>query len=130
MWSDEKTETQSSAGLPSYTNSVRTRSAKAVYRRVKKVVWLQWRGLTIVVFILVDVIFFSVVFVYLNSVETDAAEHLDKAMPYLFCLVSNAADVSKCFELGQSLFVNMSTVIAILMMLSVSHFALNHSSVY
>jgi hypothetical protein len=120
MWSDDKTETQSSAGLPSYTNSVRTRSARAVYRRVKKVVWLQWRGITIVVFILVDVIFFSVVFVYLNSVETDAAEHLDKAMPYLFCLVSNAGDVSKCFELGQALFVNMSTVIAILMMLSLA----------
>lgn len=120
MWSDDKTETQSSAGLPSYTNSVRTRSARAVYRRVKKVVWLQWRGLTIVVFILVDVIFFSVVFVYLNSVETDAAEHLDKAMPYLFCLVSNANNVEECFELGQALFVNMSTAIAILMMLSLA----------
>ncbi|KAF2197238.1 hypothetical protein GQ43DRAFT_216772 [Delitschia confertaspora ATCC 74209] len=120
MWSDDKTETQSSAGLPSYTTSVQGRSARAVYRRVKKVVWLQWRGITIVVFILVDVIFFSVVFVYLNSVETAATEHLDKAMPYLFCLVSNAAHLDKCYELGQALFVNKSTVLAILMLISLA----------
>jgi hypothetical protein len=120
MWSDDKTETQSSAGLPSYTTSVRTRSARAVYRRVRKVVWLQWRGITIVVFILVDVIFFSVVFVYLNSVETHAADDLEKAMPFLLCLISNPTTHDKCYSLGQDLFVNMSTVVAILIMLSVS----------
>jgi hypothetical protein len=120
MWSDEKTETQSSAGLPSYTTSVRTRSARAVYRRVSKVVWLQWRGITVVVFILVDVIFFSVVFVYLNAVETHAVDDLDKATPYLLCLMSNPTKPDSCFELGQALFVNQSTVIAVLLMLSVS----------
>ncbi|KAF2875036.1 hypothetical protein BDV95DRAFT_486883 [Massariosphaeria phaeospora] len=120
MWSDDKTETQSSAGLPSYTISVRNRSARAVYRRVRKVVWLQWRGLTIVVVILVDVVFFSVVFVYLNSVETDAAGNLNKAMPYLICLVSNSIDPEPCFELGQNLFVNQSTVVAVLIMLSLA----------
>ncbi|KAF2186912.1 hypothetical protein K469DRAFT_686135 [Zopfia rhizophila CBS 207.26] len=120
MWSDEQTETQSSAGLPSYTTSVRTRSARAVYRRVRKVVWLQWRGITIVVFILVDVIFFSVTFVYLNSIETRAADNMDKAMPWLLCLVSNPTQVDKCFAQGQALFVNQSTVVAILMMLSIA----------
>ncbi|KAF2270635.1 hypothetical protein CC78DRAFT_137986 [Lojkania enalia] len=120
MWSDDKTETQSSAGLPSYTTSVRTRSARAVYRRVRKVLWLQWRGITIVVFILVDVIFFSVVFVYLNSVETHAADDIDKAMPFLLCLITNPVDRTKCFPLGQELFVNQSTVIAILIMLSLA----------
>ncbi|ORY08847.1 hypothetical protein BCR34DRAFT_488145 [Clohesyomyces aquaticus] len=123
MWSDEKTETQSSAGLPSYTTSVRTRSARAVYRRVRKVVWLQWRGLTIVVFILVDVVFFSVVFVYLNSVETHAISDVEKAMPYLICLITAAATGAtndKCYPLGQALFVNQSTVIAVLMMLSLA----------
>lgn len=120
MWSDDKTETQSSAGLPSYTTSVRTRSARAVYRRVRKVVWLQWRGITIVVFILVDVIFFSVVFIYLNSVMEHAADDLDKAMPFLLCLVQNPADPRECYSKGQALFVNQSTVIAILIMLSVS----------
>lgn len=120
VWSDDKTETQSSAGLPSYTTSVRTRSARAVYRRVRKVVWLQWRGITIVVFILVDVIFFSVVFIYLNSVTSHAADDIAKAMPFLACLMASPKDHGKCAALGEALFVNQSTVIAILLMLSVS----------
>ncbi|KAF2707760.1 hypothetical protein K504DRAFT_503985 [Pleomassaria siparia CBS 279.74] len=118
MWSDDQTETQSSAGLPSYTTSVRTRSARVVYRRVSKVVWLQWRGITIVVFILVDVIFFSVVFVYLNAVESRAVNDLEKAMPFLLCLMQHLEPSDACYPLGQSLFVNQSTVVAILLMLS------------
>lgn len=120
MWSDDNTETQSSAGLPSYTTSVRTRSARAVYRRVRKVVWLQWRGITIVVFILVDVIFFSVVFIWLNSLETSAVDDIDKALPFLVCLMQNPVKVDPCYGLGQELFINQSTVVAILLMLSVS----------
>ncbi|KAF1999543.1 hypothetical protein P154DRAFT_228697 [Amniculicola lignicola CBS 123094] len=120
MWSDDHTETQSSAGLPSYTTSVRTRSARAVYRRVSKVVWLQWRGILIVVFILVDVIFFSVVFIYLNSVETHATEDLEEAMPFLSCLMLHPNDVKQCFDLGQELFVSQETVVAVLIMLSLA----------
>ncbi|EAT88125.1 hypothetical protein HBI56_095890 [Parastagonospora nodorum] len=120
MLSDDKTETQSSAGLPSYTTSMRTRSARAVYRRVRKVLWLQWRGITIVVFILVDVIFFSVVFIWLNALTTHARDNVQEMMPFLTCLMANPTDPSPCFELGQDLAVNESTVIAILMMLSIA----------
>ncbi|KAF2662841.1 hypothetical protein K491DRAFT_584366 [Lophiostoma macrostomum CBS 122681] len=120
MWSDDQTETQSSGGLPSYTTSVRTRSARAVYRRVRKVLWLQWRGITIVVFILVDVIFFSVVFVYMNQVEESAATDLEAAMPFLMCLVQHADNVTTCDKLGQDLFVNQSTVLAVLILLSLA----------
>jgi hypothetical protein len=120
MFSDDKTETQSSAGMPSYTNSMRTRSARAVYRRVRKVLWLQWRGITVVVFILVDVIFFSVVFIWLNSLTSHAVERMDDLKPFLLCLVQNPTDPTPCFPLGQGLAVNESTVIAILMMLSIA----------
>lgn len=120
MWSDEKTETHSSAGLPSYTASVRTRSARVVYRRVRKVLWLQWRGITIVVFILVDVIFFSVVFIWLNSLQTHALDDLAELQPYLTCLVLSYPRVDPCLKYGQELAINQSTVIAILMMLSIA----------
>lgn len=121
MFSDDKTETQSSAGLPSYTTSIRNRSARAVYRRVRKVLYLQWRGITIVVFILVDVIFFSIVFIWLNSVTSHATEDLDKFLPYVLCLVTNAeTGPEPCYALGQSLAVDQSTVTAILMMLSIA----------
>lgn len=120
MWSDDQTETQSSAGLPSYTTSVRTRSARAVYRRVRKVLWLQWRGIAIVIFILVDVVFFSVVFIYINSAETHATDDIDRMMPFVLCLVQNVQDRSPCFGLGQEMFLNESTVMAVLIMLSLA----------
>ncbi|KAH7399291.1 hypothetical protein BKA66DRAFT_407056 [Pyrenochaeta sp. MPI-SDFR-AT-0127] len=120
MFSDDQTETQSSAGLPSYTTSVRTRSARAVYRRVRKVLWLQWRGITIVVFILVDVIFFSVVFIWLNSLTTHAKDNVAELRPYLLCLMQNPTKPDPCFPLGQDIAIDQSTVIAILMMLSIA----------
>lgn len=129
-FSDDKTETQSSVGLPSYTNSVRTLSARAVYRRVRKVLWLQWRGITIVVFILVDVIFFSVVFIWLNALTSQAAENVDKLNPFILCLINNYAQPDPkpdpCFVLGQDLVVDDSTIIAVLMMLSVGRFIVVH----
>jgi hypothetical protein len=120
MFSDDKTETQSSAGLPSYTTSIRARSARAVYRRVSKVVWLQWRGITVVVFILVDVIFFSVVFIWLNSVTSHAVDHVEELAPFLFCLMENPNKPDPCFPLGQDLAIDQSTVTAILIMLSIA----------
>ncbi|KAF2132653.1 hypothetical protein P153DRAFT_354141 [Dothidotthia symphoricarpi CBS 119687] len=120
MWSEDKTETQSSSGLPSYTTSVRTRSARAVYRRVSKVLWLQWRGITIVVFILVDVIFFSIVFVWLNSTTTHALDDIDSIKPFLFCLIAHTDNLDPCFDIGQDMAVDQKTVIAVLMMLSIA----------
>lgn len=120
MWSDEKTETHSSAGLPSYTGSVRTRSARVVYRRVRKVLWLQWRGITIVVFILVDVIFFSVVFIWLNSLQNHALDDLEELQPYLQCLIESPLNPEPCLQYGQELAINQSTVIAVLLMLSIA----------
>lgn len=124
LWSDEETQTQSSAGLPSYTSSLRTRtnSAKAVYRRVRKVVWLQWRGIVIVVFILIDVIFFSVVFVYLDSREHDSLHDPETVLPWVLCLMNNPKNKEACFDIGQGMLVNQATVTAILVMLAVSIF--------
>lgn len=119
MLNDDKTETQSSMGLPSYTNSVNTRSPRAIYRRVRKVLYLQWRGITIVVFILVDVIFFSVVFIWLNSITSHATDDIESALPFLVCLMKNPIDHEVCTEQAEILFVNNETVIAVLLMLSV-----------
>ncbi|KAF2836315.1 hypothetical protein M501DRAFT_940269 [Patellaria atrata CBS 101060] len=120
MWSDEKTETNSSAGLPSYTSSVRMQSARAVYRRVRKVLWLQWRGILIVVFILIDVIFFSIVFVYLDAMENASHDDIKSLTPWILCLVSNPENKEKCFQYAEKALVNKETIIAILIMLSLA----------
>lgn len=123
MWSDDGTDTESSASLPSYSASVRA-PAKVVYKRVRKVLWLQWRGILIVVFILTDVVFFSVVFVYMNAVEETSLAKLDLTdslfMPWLLCLFFNSGKKEKCYDLGQKALVNQETVIAVLMLLAVS----------
>ncbi|KAF2754245.1 hypothetical protein EJ05DRAFT_489477 [Pseudovirgaria hyperparasitica] len=122
MWSDDdddKAGTQSSAsGLPSYTTSVRTRSARAVYRRVSKVVLLQWRGILIVVFVLVDVIFFATVFVFIDTAERTLLSDLEALIPWVSCLTQNPDNRERCFALGQSLFIDLPTVIALLLLLS------------
>ncbi|KAK8162867.1 hypothetical protein IWX90DRAFT_254601 [Phyllosticta citrichinensis] len=122
MWSDDQTETQDSTSLPSYTGSLKSRknSAKIVYRRVSKVLWLQWRGILIVLFVLVDVIFFSVVFVYLDQKETTALHYTETALPLIRCLMDYPYPSSgMCTGAAQGLSVNQGTATATLVLLSV-----------
>ncbi|KAJ9648570.1 hypothetical protein H2199_001425 [Coniosporium tulheliwenetii] len=120
MWSEDKTDTNSSCGLPSYSSSVNAQSARAVYRRVKKVILLQWRGIAIVICILVDVVFFSTVFVYLDNMEHAVLKSPEMLQSWLLCLVASPNDRAKCFHLGQEFLINQPTVVAVLLMLSMA----------
>jgi hypothetical protein len=68
----------------------------------------------------VDVIFFSIVFIWLNSVTSHAVDNVEELYPYLLCLIKNPSKPDPCFPLGQALAVDQSTVTAILMMLSIA----------
>jgi hypothetical protein len=122
IWSDDRSDTGNSSGLPSYhSSSLRASSARAVYQRVKKVLWLQWRSITIVIFLLVDIIFLAIVWVQLDNAVISAKEgKLEKFMPFLVCLYASGGIKDKCFADGQRALVNQGTAIAILMLLSVS----------
>lgn len=111
---------QSDSGLPSYNGSVRTQTARAVYRRLKKVLWLQWRGICIVSIILVDVVFFSIVFVYLDGLQTSVVNDWHKVEPWLECLAFNPTDKNKCLGLVTGWLVNEPTVVAVLILLSLT----------
>ena len=91
LFTDQSAEssTVSGSGLPSYNQSVRTQTARVVWRRLQKVLWLQWRGIAIVTIILVDVIFFSVVFVWLDGLQSSVAKDWSKVEPWLLCLAMN-----------------------------------------
>ncbi|KAK4994199.1 hypothetical protein LTR66_005713 [Elasticomyces elasticus] len=117
---DDSVDASGSGGLPSYSASVRTQTARVVYHRLKKVLWLQWRGIAIVTIILVDVIFFSIVFVYLDDISTSAAADIEKVYPWLLCLVEEGGDKKKCLGLAAKWLVNEQTVIAVLLLLSAS----------
>lgn len=122
LWVDSPANSTSASGsgLPSYSGSVHTKTARAVYQRLKKVLWLQWRGIVIVTIILVDVIFFSIVFVYLDGLQASGIENVEKVMPWLMCLVQNPTNKNKCLDDAQAYLINEATVVAVLLLLSLA----------
>jgi hypothetical protein len=113
--------TMGSSGLQSYSSSVRGILAPGqAYRRVRRIIQLQWRGIAIVLLIVADVTFFSVVFVCMDDVETNIIRDPTKAEGWLVCLIQEKGDINQCMHLAQSLVVNEATIVAVLLLLSVS----------
>ena len=117
--------TQASSGLPTHSSrsgSVKTVTARQAYRRVKKVIRLQWRGTAIVLIIIINVVFLSIVFVQMDNTVTAARHNLDKAEPWLLCLVLNGGDKTPCLDKVKQarLVANEGAVMAALILLSVS----------
>jgi hypothetical protein len=123
---DDSTTTNSS-GLPSYTNSIKgTITPRQAYRRVRRVIELQWRGIAIVLLIVADVVFFAIIFVFMDDIETNMLKDPTKSLKWLTCLVENQGDKDKCLSFAASLVVNEATVLAVLVLLSVSHLLGHH----
>jgi hypothetical protein len=117
---DDSTTTENS-GLPSYSISVRgTISPKQAYRRVKRVMELQWRGIAIVLLIVADVIFFAVIFVFMDDITTNVVKNPAKSEVWLLCLIQSHGDKNACLDLAQHIVVNQATVMAVLLLLSVN----------
>jgi hypothetical protein len=117
----DNSNTTNSSGLPSYTNSVRgTITPRQAYRRVSRVIQLQWRGIFIVLLIIGEIIFFAVIFVFLDDVEANLLKNPQKADSWIICLIENGGKKEKCTSLSQALVVNEATVAAVLLLLGVS----------
>ncbi len=115
----------SSGGLPSYNSragSVKTVTAGQAYRRIKKVIALQWRGTAIVLIIIVNVVFLAIVFVQMDNTVTAAMQDLGRAEPWLLCLVLNQGDKSMCLDKVKqaNLVTNEATVMAVLLIMSLN----------
>ncbi len=122
--SNNSTSQVSSGGLPSYASgsgSIKTVTARQAYRRIQKVIALQWRGTVIVLIIIVNVVFLAVVFVQMDNTVTAAMHNMGKAEPWLLCLVLNEGDKSACLDKVKSaeLVANEATIMAVLILLSV-----------
>ncbi|KAJ0326727.1 hypothetical protein COL5a_006607 [Colletotrichum fioriniae] len=116
---DNSASTEGSS-LPTYSNSIQTMSPRQAYRRVRRVISLQWRGIAIVLIIIADVIFFSVVFVFQDN--TVQAVHDDEsiAQAWILCLVSTKGDRTKCLDKAKNMVVNEATITAVLILLAVT----------
>ena len=111
-------DTESSRGKSS-AGSTRSVNARIVCRRVKKVVSLQWRGLAIAVLVVADVIFFSLVFVVLDSQTQHALSNSEVFLPWLSCIVIEGGDKNKCLDLAAGFVVDDPLLIATLILLAV-----------
>ncbi|ROW11440.1 hypothetical protein VMCG_01183 [Cytospora schulzeri] len=117
---DNNATTENSAGLPSYTNSIRTMTPRQAYRRVRRVIQLQWRGIAIVLIIIADVVFFAIVFVFQDNTIETVKTNPENAMPWIQCLLERGGDKNQCLYLTNSLVVNMATIGAVLVLLAMN----------
>lgn len=106
--------------LPNYSsNSLGKRqTARAMWRRLRSVLFLQWRSILIVTITLVDVIFFCVIFVYEDDLENSVLHNYIKAEPWIICLVESAGDKKACLSLTEGWLIGMPWLAAVLIMLS------------
>ncbi|KAI9759653.1 MAG: hypothetical protein M4579_002221 [Chaenotheca gracillima] len=117
---DDTPSSDNRSGLPSYQGSIRTVTARQAYRRVRKVVELQWRGIAIVVFIIASVVFYSVVFAALDNMQQASLHNLPEAQPWLLCLITSGGDKNKCAHLAAKLTINETTIMAVLVLMSMN----------
>ncbi|KAK0731223.1 hypothetical protein B0H67DRAFT_474304 [Lasiosphaeris hirsuta] len=116
---DNSASTEGS-GLPSYTNSIRTMTPKQAYRRVRRVIELQWRGIAIVLIIVTDVIFFSIVFVFQDNTVQAVKQDQNVAADWVGCLLLSGGKKEPCLNKAGALVVNMPTVGAVLCLLAIN----------
>ncbi|EAW11941.1 protein gprM [Aspergillus clavatus NRRL 1] len=114
--------TTNSSGLPSYSASVRTLTARQAYRRIRRVLKLQWRGVALVLIIVANVIFFSVVFIDLDRQLEPNAKNVHRAVPWLMCLVAEMGDRSKCEAEAALVRPSEGKVLAVIILLSLVGF--------
>ena len=119
---DDAQTTTSSSQPPTYSGSVKTATARQTYRRVKRVVELQWRGASIVLVMIAEVVFFSVVFVSMDNSTQVNAGLLKKAEPWLTCLVFHGGNKNECLPLAKNLVKSEGVVLAVLIVLGVRSF--------
>ncbi|PSS03636.1 hypothetical protein BD289DRAFT_358722 [Coniella lustricola] len=112
--------TTEGSGLPSYTNSIRTMTPRQAYRRVRRVIQLQWRGIAIVLIIIADVIFFAIVFVFEDNTEEMIKNNPATAETWISCLALSGGNKTACLSDAEEFVVNMPTIGAVLILLSIN----------
>ncbi|CAI4213740.1 unnamed protein product [Parascedosporium putredinis] len=118
---DSSASTEGS-GIP-YTNSIKTMTPRQAYRRVKRVIQLQWRGIAIVLIIVADVIFFSVVFVFQDNTVQAVKDDPSIGQEWTACLALayiSGGDRSQCLDKATALAVSQATIMAVLILLAIN----------
>ncbi|KAI9372935.1 hypothetical protein BJX61DRAFT_410875 [Aspergillus egyptiacus] len=114
--------TTEGSNMPSYTASVGTMTARQAYRRVRKILKLQWRSNCLVLVILANVLIFAVIFIRTDNKLEMTPENLARAQPWIYCLTVNRGDMTKCFDEAHEFGPNEPTLLALLILLTLVGF--------
>ncbi|KOS16893.1 hypothetical protein ESCO_004859 [Escovopsis weberi] len=112
--------TANGSSLPTLGIGSRSMTPHQAYRRIQRVIRIQWRGIALVLIMVVDVIFFAIVLVFQDHTLHDALKNPAKAEGWVMCLVAAGGDKNRCLNHEGSLVVNEATVGAVLVLLTVS----------
>lgn len=107
--------------LPSYQGSVRTVSKRQAYKRVRRIIQLQWRSIALVTVILINVIFFAVVFLRFNTSIKPTKENVEKAQAWIRCLAL-FQDPKKCTQQAEGVALDEPILVATVVLLAISMF--------
>lgn len=121
LFDNSASTTENSSGLPSYSASVRTVTARQAYRRMKRVLQLQWRGVALSIIILANVIFFATVFVKMDREVIPTPTNIKHAEKWLMCLAFGGTKES-CKGLAYQLGPSESTILVMIYLLSLVGF--------
>lgn len=116
----DDTTSDNSSGLPSYNGSLRTLTAKQAYRRVWRVIELQWRSIALVLVIIMDNVFFAIIFVSIDNSTQATLHDIRKAEPWLLCLIVNGGNKNACLDKTRGMAISETTVLAVLILLSMN----------
>lgn len=102
-----------------YANSVRTVTPRQAFRRIQRVIALQWRGIMVVIVIITDVIFFATVFLKFEDTTQPTPENTIKGFNWLQCILKNNGDKNMCLDIASKMVVPEATAVAVIYLLSV-----------
>lgn len=120
MNDDQQSTSENNSGLPSYNGSIKTVTARQAYQRVKKVIALHWRGIVVVIIIIANVVFLSVVFVSMDNTVQAVRQNMGKANEWLLCLALHPKDKDACLSKVDGLVESEATVMAVLILMSLN----------
>jgi hypothetical protein len=120
LGSDE--DATGTSSLPTHAQSVSTMTRGQAYRRVRRVISLQWRGIAIVLIIITDVIFFSIIYVFQDNVIQDVTHNPKIGEAWAKCLMGSSGNRDSCLDEASELVVPLSTITAVLVLLTFNGF--------
>lgn len=111
-------ETTTSTKAPT---TVTSSDRKLAWKRVRKVLSLQWRSIVLTTLVIVEVVFFSVVFIHETSTALRLSSHqTDEIVTWAVCLITHLGRKEECLSITKILGLSEARIIASFMLAAVS----------